>query len=86
MKTTKDERKWLSFNWRPEGSTFRQWVAGSDKAHTLIPSLIDDVEEATRLLRETVEAFDNCACGDERDCPGDVALPIARAFLKEPSG
>ena len=51
MRTTKDERKWLSFNWRPEGSTFRQWVAGSSKAHALIPSLITAVDDAVKLLK-----------------------------------
>ena len=82
MKTTKEERKWLTFNWRPQGSTFRQWVAGSSKAHALIPSLIADVEDAARLLGVVLEEIKNGEIEtnySQRVCAKSIAN-----FLKEP--
>ena len=44
--TTPEEREWLSRNWTPSDTTFRPWVAGSTKAHRLVPRLIADVDQA----------------------------------------
>lgn len=60
--TTAEERAWLAHNWGADDPTFRQWIAGSDKARTLVPDLIADVGRLTaecnrlsELLREEGE-------------------------------
>ncbi len=53
--TTAEERAWLLRNWTPH-ETFTTWIAGSDRAHKMVPRLIAQV---TNLERELVEARGN---------------------------
>ena len=38
---TEEELKWLKENWNPGHYTFKEWVAGSEKAHGLLLRLLD---------------------------------------------
>lgn len=47
-----EERKWLRQNWTPEDASFRSWVAGSGRAHSLVLPVLDALE-AAETARET---------------------------------
>ena len=45
---------WLRRHWQPTEPSFRQWLAGSDHAHTIITGLIEDsaaLTEANEAIR-----------------------------------
>ncbi len=46
------DREWLRLNWTPEQPTFRAWIAGSDRAHKLVLSLLDGLDSAKEWLVE----------------------------------
>lgn len=62
METTKEEREWLRANWNAGGKGFRQWVAGSVRAHDLVPRAFRDVDMLEEALRRDI-------------CPGHVEVP-----------
>lgn len=58
METTKEEREWLRLNWSVGEPSFRQWVAGSDKAHEIVPRALRDVAALVAALRDAAEEME----------------------------
>ena len=97
MKTTKEERDELLDQWHNEGEVTDTCQGSSD----IIDRLIDDVGEATALLKTTEKALDvaiealetdGCWCSRKGTCYRCRALDRLRpiyertsAFIKEPS-
>ena len=90
MRTTKDDRAWLSRNWTPSDASFRSWVAGSTRAHSIVSHLIADVDDAERLLGNVVEAAELVRGNPQIEdlwnelMEDDGHIVEAAAFLKEP--
>lgn len=59
MKTTKEERIWLRRNWSVGETGFREWVAGSDHAHSIVSRLVDDVDALEEVLAEVTDELDS---------------------------
>ncbi len=84
---TPEELLWLRQNWAPGDTTFRQWVAGSDRAHLLVLDLLDDYEavkaagilmakalEAERLARRHPWTCETCNAEDYCRTLGELVI------------
>ena len=63
METTKEEREWLRVNWSAGEPSFRQWVAGSDRAHEIVPRALRDVDALEEALDTVHSVFRKDASG-----------------------
>jgi hypothetical protein len=89
METTEEQREWLRLNWSVGESTFRQWVAGSDRAHEIVPRALRDVDTLLAALRRIGydEELSYLACAGAPHCDGShydsCPVAVARAVLGE---
>jgi hypothetical protein len=68
-------------NWSVGESTFRQWVAGSDRAHEIVPRALRDVDTLVEMLRRAalgqephIRLFHDPLCGECLGCQARAVL------------
>ena len=71
--------QWLRTNWTPTHPSFRNWVAGSDRAHEIVLGLLADRTRYREVLRLWDDHLPGCSGSPRCEC----GYEEARALLEE---